>query len=223
MGETFLGVRDLDTLRQGVSSPGAVALLDVPWTPFFILICFAVHMAVGVMATAGAIAIFAVAWLNERASRIGVKEITQAAPLFYGGLEADLRGAETARAMGMEPALIERRLHERVKLVSAQTRTSSWARTTARPRSSLRMLLQSATLCPRRLSRGEPADFRRCDHRSDDPHRTGVCRRSSRLSQEAGSRRSRRGWRSGSLEKALEDYAEEPSRTRLPAAGARSI
>lgn len=215
-GRDFSGIRDLDTLRQGVSSPGAVALLDVPWTPFFILICFAVHVAVGVMATVGAIAIFAVAWLNERASRVGVKEITQAAPLFYGGLEADLRGAETARAMGMEPALIERRLRERVKLVSAQTRTSFVGAHYGSAAKFMRMLLQSATLClgaylavNQQISAGAIIAVTILTARAFAPIEQVVS--SWKQTQQA--------WLAfRSLEKALEDYAEDPLRTRLPAA-----
>jgi ATP-binding cassette subfamily C protein len=212
----FSGVRDLDTLRQGVSSPGAVALLDVPWTPFFIMICFAVHVSVGVLATVGAIAIFAVAWLNERASRVGVKEITQAAPLFYGGLEADMRAAETARAMGMEPALIARRLKERVKLVSAQTRTSFVSAHYGSAAKFLRMLLQSATLClgaylavNQQITAGAIIAVTILTARGFAPIEQVVS--SWKQTQQA--------WLAfRSLETALKDFAEDAPRTRLPAA-----
>ncbi len=215
----FSGVRDLDTLRQGVSSPGAVALLDVPWTPFFILICFWIHPAVGFLATVGAIAIFAVAWLNERASRVGVRETTQAGPHFYGGLEADLRTAETARAMGMESALIARRLGEREALVGGQTRTAFVSAHYGSATKFLRMLLQSATLglgaylaVLQEISAGAIIAVTILTARAFAPIEQVVS--SWRQTQQA--------WLAfRSLETALESFAEPPARTRLPAAVGR--
>lgn len=215
-GRDFSGVRDLDTLRQGVSSPGAVAIMDVPWTPFFILICFAIHVLVGAVATVGAVAIFAVAWLNERASRAGVKEVTESAPVFYGGLEADLRASETARAMGMAPALIDRRLRERATLVSAQTRTAFVAAHYGSAAKFTRMLLQSATLglgaylaVNQQISSGAIIAVTILTARAFAPIEQVVS--SWKQTQQA--------WLAfRSLEKALENFAEEPLRTRLPAA-----
>lgn len=218
-GREFSGIRDLDTLRQGVSSPGAVAILDVPWTPFFILICFAIHFAVGVTATVGAVAIFTVAWLNERASREGMKQITESAPQFYGGLEADLRASETARAMGMGPALIARRLRERVTLVGAQTRTSFVGAHYGSAAKFVRMLLQSATLglgaflaVNQEISSGAIIAVTILTARAFAPIEQVV----------SGWKQTQQAWLSfRSLEKALETFTPEAARTRLPEAKGR--
>lgn len=215
----FSGIRDLDTLRQGVSSPGAVAILDVPWTPFFILICFAIHFAVGITAMVGAVAIFTVAWMNERASREGMKQITESAPQFYGGLEADLRAAETARAMGMGPALIARRLRERVVLVAAQTRTSFVGAHYGSAAKFVRMLLQSATLglgaflaVNQEISSGAIIAVTILTARAFAPIEQVV----------SGWKQTQQAWLAfRSLEKALETFAPEAMRTRLPAAKGR--
>ncbi|MDX2233480.1 MAG: type I secretion system permease/ATPase [Hyphomonadaceae bacterium] len=213
-GRDFSGVRDLDTLRQGISSPGAIALLDVPWTPFFILICFVVHPAVGILATAGAFAIFAAAWLNERESRSGVREITQTAPLFYGGLEADLRVSETARAMGMEPALVGRRLREREGLVALQTRTAFVAAHFGSAIKFLRMVLQSATLglgaylaVQQEISAGAIIAVTILTSRAFAPIEQVV----------SGWKPTQQAWLAyRSLEKALESFAPASQRTTLP-------
>lgn len=215
----FSGIRDLDTLRQGVSSPGAVAILDVPWTPFFILICFAIHFAVGITATVGAVAIFTVAWLNERASRQGMKEITESAPQFYGGLEADLRASETARAMGMGPALIARRLRERVTLVSAQTRTSFVGGHYGSAAKFVRMLLQSATLglgaflaVNQEISSGAIIAVTILTARAFAPIEQVV----------SGWKQTQQAWLAfRSLETALATFTPEATRTRLPPAKGR--
>lgn len=145
-GGNFSGVRDLDTLRQGITSPGVIALMDVPWTPLFILACFAVHIAVGATATIGAIIIFGVALLNERASRASIAAVAKSAPGYYGGLEADLRMAETARAMGMEDRLIARRVADRGALIDAQTDAAFVGAHFGSLAKFVRLVLQSAVL-----------------------------------------------------------------------------
>jgi PrtD family type I secretion system ABC transporter len=139
-------IRDLDNLRQGISAPGVVALLDVPWTPLFLLTCFLVHVSVGLAATAGAAMIFALAVLNERASRASIDKVTDVAPRFYGGVEADLRMADAARALGMEDRLIARRMGARQELVLAQTEAAFINAHYSSAARMLRMLLQSAML-----------------------------------------------------------------------------
>ena len=40
-------VRDLDQIRAFLMSPGPVAIVDLPWMPFFLAICFLVHPWLG--------------------------------------------------------------------------------------------------------------------------------------------------------------------------------
>ena len=49
-------LRDLDQVRAFLSSPGPVALLDLPWMPFYIAICFLFHFWIGMTALVGAAA-----------------------------------------------------------------------------------------------------------------------------------------------------------------------
>ena len=49
--------RDLDNLRPGITSPAAIGLLDLPWTPLFISICFIIHFWIGMLAVGGAVLI----------------------------------------------------------------------------------------------------------------------------------------------------------------------
>lgn len=139
-------IRDLDNLRQGLSTPGVIALMDVPWTPLFLIACFAVHVAVGLLATLGAALIFAVAVLNERASRSSMEAVTRSAPGFYGGIESDLRMADVTRALGMEERLIDRRMGARDDLVRAQTDAAFVSAHYSATARLLRLVLQSATL-----------------------------------------------------------------------------
>jgi ATP-binding cassette subfamily C protein len=50
--ENVQAMRDFDTVRQQIASPSANALLDLPWTPIFIIVCFLLHLWLGVFAIA---------------------------------------------------------------------------------------------------------------------------------------------------------------------------
>lgn len=210
------GVRDLDNLRQGISSPGVVALMDVPWTPLFVLACFAVHPAVGFLATFGALLIFAVALLNERSSRGSIEAVTTAAPGFYGGIEADLRMAEVARSMGMAERLIARRMGARRALVGAQTEAAFVGAHYAAAAKFVRLVLQSATLglgaylaVAQQISAGAIIAATVLAARAFAP-----------IEQVVGSWRQTRQTFSAyrSLQKLMTEEATQTPRTRLPAA-----
>jgi len=139
-------VRDLDTFRNGVAGPAVAALMDLPWTPLYIFICFMLHPWIGFLAVGGSILIFLVAYANERAARASIETASTKAPQFYGAFEADLRAAESARALGLESAIVTRRLKDRVDLVDAQTdgvmKSAGYSSITK----FLRLALQSAAL-----------------------------------------------------------------------------
>ncbi len=52
-------IRDLDVIRTFLTSPGPVALFDLPWIPIYLGLCFAFHFYIGLTATVGALVIIA--------------------------------------------------------------------------------------------------------------------------------------------------------------------
>jgi PrtD family type I secretion system ABC transporter len=140
------GVRELDTLRAALSSPAMVGLLDLPWTPLFIFICFVINVWIGALAVAGVAIISALALVNERASRANLKEIAQRSPRFFAAHESDLNAAESIHALGAEPALTQRRLQARESLVDAQVASAFDNANYSALTKSVRMLLQSVAL-----------------------------------------------------------------------------
>lgn len=138
--------RDLDNLRQGVTSPAAVGLLDIPWTPLFIFICFIIHVWVGVLALAGAAIIFGLALINERATRDAIAQLSAKGARFYVAHENDLNSAETIHALGANRRMRDRRARARADLVNAQTDTAFKGAGYSAATKATRMLLQSAAL-----------------------------------------------------------------------------
>lgn len=104
-GRTGQMLRDLDNLRAFLTGAGMLALLDAPWTPVYIALVYVLHPMLGHVALAGAIILFVLGLMNERATR---------APLMKAGMEmaastqfAELsaRNSDVVHAMGMLPGL----------------------------------------------------------------------------------------------------------------------
>lgn len=117
-------MRDLDMMRQTLASPASSTIMDLPWTPLYILVCFVVHFWVGMAALIGAGILLGLAIWNDRASRDSLKIVQEHAPAYFNALEADMRVADTARAMGLREPLIRRRSQERVRFLKAQMESS---------------------------------------------------------------------------------------------------
>jgi PrtD family type I secretion system ABC transporter len=104
-GHTGQSFRDLDNVRAFLTGAGMLALLDAPWTPVYIVLVYALHPMLGHVALAGAVILFVLGLINERATR---------APLMKAGMEmaastqfAELsaRNSDVVHAMGMLPGL----------------------------------------------------------------------------------------------------------------------
>ncbi|MGL4281293.1 MAG: type I secretion system permease/ATPase, partial [Albidovulum sp.] len=67
-----LGLRDLESIRQLLSSPVFLALFDLPWAPLFLLAVFIFHPWLGWLAVAGGAVLVAVTWANQVTTRRGV-------------------------------------------------------------------------------------------------------------------------------------------------------
>ena len=62
-------IRDLDQIRSFMTGTGPIAIVDLPWIPFFLAICFLIHPWIGFLSLAGAIILIALTIQTERASR----------------------------------------------------------------------------------------------------------------------------------------------------------
>ncbi|MEH0194948.1 type I secretion system permease/ATPase [Caulobacter sp. CCNWLY153] len=107
------GMRDFDLLRQALSGPTALAILDAPWAPIYVIIAFVVHPAIGALALAGSILLFGLALLNERATKASAKGALESQAAAYAAQDAAARNAEVVRALGMQRAMEARQLDQR--------------------------------------------------------------------------------------------------------------
>jgi len=99
------GMRDLDTMRQFVSSNAPFAFFDAPWTPLFILIVAMMHPLLGLVALVGAFVILGLAVATEVVSRDLLKEAGGLTMQSNQFMEASLRNHEVLRAMNLADGL----------------------------------------------------------------------------------------------------------------------
>src|SRR5215211_997681 len=90
-GEGPQPVRDLDQIRAFLTGAGPIAIVDLPWIPVFLAICFLIHPWLGLAAAAGATVLFTMTLLTERASRAPAREVAQDAGVRSVMVEASRR------------------------------------------------------------------------------------------------------------------------------------
>jgi ATP-binding cassette, subfamily C, type I secretion system permease/ATPase len=145
-GEGPQPVRDLDQIRAFLMSAGPIAILDMPWVPVFLSICFLIHPWLGLAATGGAIALVTMTLLTERASRAPARAASQDAGGRSIMMEAQRRSSETIMAMGMAGALAQRWATVNNRYIAAVGRLSDVAGSFGSVSKVLRLLLQSVIL-----------------------------------------------------------------------------
>jgi len=100
-GDGLQPLRDLDLLRGFLAGGGPIALLDLPWMPIYLGVCFLFHFWIGATALIGAAVLVALAVLTEARTQAPSAAFTR-----HGATRAALatesrRNAEALQAMGM--------------------------------------------------------------------------------------------------------------------------
>jgi PrtD family type I secretion system ABC transporter len=145
-GEGPQPVRDLDQIRAFLTGAGPIAIVDLPWVPAFLLICFLIHPWLGVAATAGGVLLFTMTLLTERASRAPARVAAKEAGTRLVMVEANRRSGESIVAMGMAGALAQRWSAVNNRYITANARLSDVAGSFGGVSKVLRLLLQSMML-----------------------------------------------------------------------------
>jgi ATP-binding cassette subfamily C protein len=107
-GEAQQPVRDLDAIRAFLVGSGPIAVVDLPWIPVFLAICFLVHPWLGAVALAGGVVLVSLTLMTERASREPGRTVSREGGARTAMIEAARRNSESATAMGMSKALASR-------------------------------------------------------------------------------------------------------------------
>ena len=139
-------LQDIDRVREFLTGQGILAFFDAPWVPLFLALCFAFHPWLGLVATCGAVIIFALALTNEFATRSLLKEAGDANMGASHFVNTTVQNAEVIRALGMEKSLTNRWLKQHDTVLDAQARASGRAGAIMASTKFVRMSLQIAIL-----------------------------------------------------------------------------
>ncbi|MBB4200387.1 type I secretion system permease/ATPase [Rhodoblastus sphagnicola] len=94
-------LRDLDQLRGFLSGGGPMALLDLPWMPIYLGVCFLFHFWIGATAMAGAAVLIALTLLTEMKTQTPAKAFSRHAVARIALAAESRSNAEVLQAMGM--------------------------------------------------------------------------------------------------------------------------
>jgi PrtD family type I secretion system ABC transporter len=107
-GDGLQPVRDVATIRTFLSGGGPMVLLDLPWVPFFLAICFMFHVLIGATATAGAVVLVLIAAASEGLSGKSVRRQNAYNSRQLALASAAYRNAEALASMGMTSRIREK-------------------------------------------------------------------------------------------------------------------
>jgi PrtD family type I secretion system ABC transporter len=139
-------LRDISQLRSFLSGPGVLSMFDAPWLPVYLLLITAMHPALGLTATIGAIALISLGVVTDRLTRGHAEQVLQQSRASTKLAERLARNAEAIIGMGMTGTTVGRWDDHHDQLLDAQqqqVRTSSALAALAR---SMRQVLQVVML-----------------------------------------------------------------------------
>jgi PrtD family type I secretion system ABC transporter len=139
-------LRDLDNVRSFLGGLGPGAFFDLPWLPFYLAICFAFHVMIGLTALVGAIILVSLTLITEYMSRAPAREATGLAARRNDLATTSRRNAEVLVAMGMSGRLTGRWSEANQNYLDGNQRASDIAGGLGAIAKVLRMILQSAVL-----------------------------------------------------------------------------
>jgi PrtD family type I secretion system ABC transporter len=139
-------LRDLDNVRGFLGGMGPSAFFDLPWLPFYLLICFAFHVMIGVTALVGAIILVVLTLITEHMSREPAREAMGLAARRNDLAASSRRNAEVLVAMGMAGRLTKRWGDANEKYLAGNQYASDIAGGLGAIAKVMRMMLQSAVL-----------------------------------------------------------------------------
>ena len=138
-------VGDLTHIRHS-SRAGLFAFFDAPWFPVYLFVIYLFNVWLGVLATAGALLLIALACLNEYMTKKPLGEAAGFSQQSSQLATSHLHNAETIQAMGMLGALRKRWFQVHSRFLGLQNQASDTGAVISSLSKTLRLCLQSLVL-----------------------------------------------------------------------------
>lgn len=144
--EALQPLRQLDQVRSFLSSAGPSAFFDLPWIPFYLLVCYLFHPLIGLTATIGALVLVVLTVLTEALSRGPNLTANIFGAQRHVLAETSRRNTEVISAMGMEDRMAAQWYAASGHYLASQRRAADVVGGLGAMTKVLRMLLQSVVL-----------------------------------------------------------------------------
>jgi ATP-binding cassette subfamily C protein len=138
--------RDLDQLGKFLSSPGPMAILDLPWVLLFLAILFAFHPLIGATCLVGAVMLVVMTVITDRMTLGQVETATRSGAERLAYAEICRRNAEVLHALGMKGNISQRWQELSDAYITANDQVSGKLGAMRTFSKTFRMLLQSLIL-----------------------------------------------------------------------------
>jgi ATP-binding cassette subfamily C exporter for protease/lipase len=145
-GSAAQALADLGQVRQFLTGKGLFAFFDAPWTPIYIAVIYLLDPWLGYFAAGAALVLFALAWVNERATGRALEQAGDISHSASHEAATQLRNAEVIEALGMLPALRNRWFERQRRFLATQSVASERAATLGAATKFLRAAFQSGVL-----------------------------------------------------------------------------
>lgn len=126
-GGTTQVFSDLKTLREFITSPAVTAAMDVPAALICLVLLFAIHPWLGVMAMVAAILQVGLAYVADRRTMPLLTEATQASIEAQNYAGSTIRNAQVIESMGMLGDVHRRWMQRQKKFIARQAQASDTA------------------------------------------------------------------------------------------------
>jgi PrtD family type I secretion system ABC transporter len=139
-------IQDLQITRQFLQSPGPFALLDMPWTPVYLLVIYLMHSVLGIVATIAVILLVVIALVNERVTRRHLLQSHRAVQRANVVSDESRANAGVATVLGMLGAIRRRWLAAQDEALDSQMMAGDRGGMLTSLSRALRLMFQSLIL-----------------------------------------------------------------------------
>ena len=139
-------IQDLQTTRQFLQSPGPFALLDMPWTPVYLMVIYLMHPVLGIVSSIAVMLLVIIAFVNERVTRRHLLQSHQAVQRANVVSDESRANAEVATVLGMLSAIRRRWLTAQDEALDSQMRAGDRGGLLTSLSRALRLMFQSLIL-----------------------------------------------------------------------------
>lgn len=139
-------VRDAESVRIFVAGPGPLAIIDLPWTPLYLLLVYRLHAQLGHLALVGLVIVIILTIINERVQRGPAEALSKHQRSRDNAMRDIIANSDAIAAMGMQTNIAGRWRRKAHHYTGAFLSSTDRGTSLNSATKAFRLLLQSAVL-----------------------------------------------------------------------------